>query len=85
MPKGFASAVKTVKGMLAGSKASELERQVSELKQKLADYESKLQPGVGSPSSASRSVNFDNLPVAEQKSRLVAELRAAEQAGTYNL
>jgi ribosomal protein L29 len=84
-PEGFADAVETVKATLNGSKASELEKQVAELKQKLADYESKLQPGVGSPSSASRSVNFDNLPVAEQKSRLVAELRAAEQAGTFSL
>jgi len=81
-PEGITDAVEGATMYLQANRAESLEKQVSELKKKVAEYEEKTQLNGSQPGGNVLEVeSFDNLPVDQQRSELMKAMQAADDTG----
>ena len=81
-PEGITDAVEGAVMYLQADRAESLEKQVSELKKKVAEYEEKTQLNGSQPGGNVLEVeSFDNLPVDQQRSELMKAMQAADDTG----
>jgi hypothetical protein len=67
---------------LKANRSTELEKQVSELKKQLAEYEEKTQLNGSQPGGNILEVeSFDKLPVDQQRSELMKAMQQADDTG----
>lgn len=77
-PAGLKAAVEYAKAHTAASRIPVLEKELAEVKQRLAEREKLLQPATGGPSSPSGEVPFETLSTAERSKRLRESLKTAD-------
>jgi len=82
-PEGITDAVEGATMYLQANRAESLEKQVSELKKKVAEYEEKTQLNGSQPGGNILEVEtFDNLPVDQQRAELMKAMQQADETGT---
>ena len=81
-PEGITDAVEGAVMYLQADRAESLEKQVSELKKKVAEYEEKTQLNGSQPGGNVLEVEtFDSLPVDQQRSELMKAMQQADDTG----
>ena len=81
-PEGITDAVEGATMYLKANRSTELEKQVSELKKQLAEYEEKTQLNGSQPGGNILEVeSFDKLPVDQQRSELMKAMQQADDTG----
>ena len=81
-PEGITDAVEGAVMYLQADRAESLEKQVSELKKKVAEYEEKTQLNGSQPGGNVLEVEtFDSLPVDQQRSELMKAMQEADDNG----
>jgi len=81
-PEGITDAVEGATMYLKANRSTELEKQVSELKKQLAEYEEKTQLNGSQPGGNILEVeSFDKLPVDQQRSELMKAMQHADDTG----
>jgi len=81
-PEGITDAVEGATMYLKADRATSLEKQISELKKKVAEYEEKTQLNGSQPGGNILEVEtFDNLPVDQQRSELMKAMQHADDTG----
>ena len=81
-PEGITDAVEGATMYLKADRATSLEKQISELKKQVAEYEEKTQLNGTQPGGNILEVeSFDNLPVDQQRSELMKAMQQADDTG----
>ena len=81
-PEGITDAVEGATMYLQANRTESLEKQVSELKKKVAEYEEKTQLNGSQPGGNILEVEtFDNLPVDQQRAELMKAMQQADETG----
>ena len=81
-PEGITDAVEAATMYLQANRSTALEKQVSELKKQLAEYEEKTQLNGTQPGGNILQVeSFDKLPVDQQRSELMKAMQQADETG----
>ena len=81
-PEGITDAVEGATMYLKADRATALEKQISELKKQVAEYEEKTQLNGTQPGGNILEVeSFDNLPVDQQRSELMKAMQQADDTG----
>ena len=81
-PEGITDAVEGATMYLKADRSTSLEKQVSELKKQLAEYEEKTQLNGTQPGGNILQVDsFDSLPVDQQRSELMKAMQQADDTG----
>ena len=81
-PEGITDAVEGATMYLKADRSTSLEKQVSELKKQVAEYEEKTQLNGTQPGGNILEVeSFDNLPVDQQRSELMKAMQQADETG----
>ena len=82
-PGGITDAVEGATMYLQANRSASLEKQVSDLKKQVAEYEEKTQLNGSQPGSNILQVeSFDQLPVDKQRSELMRAMQQADDSGT---
>ncbi len=81
-PEGINDAVEGAVMYLQANRSASLEKQVSDLKKKVAEYEEKTQLNGSQPGSNILQVeSFDKLPVDKQRAELMRAMQQADDSG----
>jgi hypothetical protein len=81
-PEGITDAVEAATMYLQANRSTALEKQVSELKKQVAEYEEKTQLNGTQPGGNILQVeSFDQLPVDQQRSELMKAMQQADDTG----
>jgi hypothetical protein len=81
-PEGITDAVEGATMYLKADRSTSLEKQVSELKKKVAEYEEKTQLNGTQPGGNILQVeSFDQLPVDQQRAELMKAMQQADDTG----
>ena len=82
-PEGITDAVEGATMYLKADRATALEKQISELKKQVAEYEEKTQLNGSQPGGNILEVeSFDKLPVDQQRSELMKAMQQADDTGS---
>ena len=80
-PEGITDAVEAADMYLKANRASALEKQVSDLKKQVAEYEEKLTPNGSQPGGTMQIESFDKLPADRQRDELLKAMSNADESG----
>jgi hypothetical protein len=80
-PEGITDAVEAASMYLKANRASALEKQVSDLKKQVAEYEEKLTLNGSQPGGTMQIESFDKLPADRQRDELLKAMSNADDSG----